>query len=87
MVENVKNRNGKEKIFYSDACRTRYHSRARELGHEILANALDMRMAKRAALLPVRIRRAEMVDLESMRPQERLGALCRAAEKMKVLSS
>ncbi len=84
-VQKPKIGNAKIKMFYSDGCRMRFHSGARDLGHEILTTAPDMQTARRAALLPSRIRRVEMIDLESMSQAERLRELCRAAARLGVM--
>jgi hypothetical protein len=84
VVPETRNRNGRERRFATEACRRRWHSRARGIGAELLRRGAGG-IIERAILLPERVRRAEMVDLDRMLPQERLGALCRAAEKMKVI--
>lgn len=69
LVRNVKNRNGRMKMFFDDKCRGRWYGRAREIGKGILEKR----------------KQQEFIDLDAMLPQERLGALVRFAEKMGIL--
>jgi hypothetical protein len=80
MVKITKNRNGIEKKFFSDKCRTAVDARARHIGRAVVARGIraeDLIIGDR--------RRQEFVDLDRMTRQERLGALCRAAERAGVL--
>lgn len=72
-VPKGRNRNKVERRFFSDECRVAYDRRVRKAGREVLE------------LRPARRKRQEHVDLDRMRPQERLGALARMAEKMGVI--
>jgi hypothetical protein len=80
MVKITKNRNGIEKRFFSDKCRTAYDARARQIGRQVVARGIG----ERDLIIGDR-RRQEFVDLDRMTRQERLGALCRAAERAGVL--
>jgi hypothetical protein len=85
MVRKVKNRNGKIKEFFGDECRTRHNAAAQRIGRGLMKTGTPaeavQRALVRAAMKPIRRKRQEYIDLDTMRPQERLGALCRAAEK------
>lgn len=82
MVENVKNRNGRMRQYHSDACRTRQNAAAQRIGRQILAAGVTAGTVQR---LISRSQRAAAVDLALLPPQERLGLLCRAAERWGVL--
>jgi len=80
MVKIIKNFNGIEKRFFSDKCRAAFHVRARDIGRVVMARGIraeDLIIGDR--------RRKEFVDLDRMTMQERLGALCRAAERVGVM--
>lgn len=90
MVRNVRNRNGRVKEYYEAECRTRHNARAQRLGRQVLSIGLPMDRAMRAvsreALRPLRKVRQESVDLGPLPKQERLGLLCRAAERWGIIA-
>ena len=85
MVRKVKNRNGRTKEFFGDECRTRHNATAQKIGRGLMKTGMPVeavqRALVRAAMKPIRRKRQEYIDLDAMKKQERLGALCRAAEK------
>lgn len=89
MVRKVKNRNGWVKEYLSDKCRTRHNAEAQRIGRGLMKTGIPAEAIRRAmiraAMKPIRRKRQEYVDIDAMTKQERLGALCRAAEKMGVL--
>ena len=89
MVRKVKNRNGRIKEYFSDKCRTRYNAAAQRIGRGLMKTGMPVeavqRALARAAMEPVRRGRQEYIDIDAMTKQERLGALCRAAEKAGIL--
>lgn len=86
----TRNRNGTSKEYFSDRCRADYNSRARNIGRRVIKSGVDeadiQAAISRVVMLPARKQRQEYVDLENMRTQERLGFLCRAAERCGVIS-
>jgi hypothetical protein len=79
---------GKQTDYCHDQHRTEYHTRAREIGYAVIdtlgyPEAIRIRTGVR---LTVRKPRIELYDLDRLQPQERLGALCRAAERQGVLT-
>ena len=89
MVRKVKNRNGRVKEYLSDKCRTRHNAEAQRIGRGLMKTGMPAeairRALVRAAMKPIRRKRQEYIDIDVMTKQERLGALCRAAEKAGVL--
>lgn len=84
MVEKGRNRNGIEKRFYDDKCRTDWDRQARQAGRRVIESGIrpeDIIIEDRR-LRKLRRARQEYVDLDRMRPRERLREFCRAAKRM-----
>lgn len=87
---------GRATDFCNDEHRVLFHSRARDIGHRVLRNdilqrLIDMPFSAREERALRRLFRGPrppvppVIDLGAMTCQERLGALCRAAERFGVI--
>lgn len=89
---------GKATDYCHDQHRNLYHSTARTVGHRVItatgfneaeilaARIVEMHISDLGGLkIKIQRVRPEEIDIDNMRPQERLGALCRAAERVGIL--